>query len=68
VLTYASETSTLTNRDRKQLNIFERKVYRRTVGLVYAYNIEKENWRILTNKEIYAIVKKSYHNRDNKAT
>jgi hypothetical protein len=28
-LTYASETSTLTKRDRKQMNIFERKVYRR---------------------------------------
>ena len=26
-LTYALETSTLTKRDRKQLNIFERKVY-----------------------------------------
>jgi hypothetical protein len=25
-------------------------------------------WRILTNKEIYAIAKKSFHNRDNKAT
>jgi hypothetical protein len=29
MLTYASETWTLTKRDRKQLNIFERKVYRR---------------------------------------
>jgi hypothetical protein len=55
-LTYASETSTLTKRDRKQLNIFERKVYRRSLGLVYDNG--KENWRILTNKEIYAIVKK----------
>jgi len=27
-LTYASETWTLTKRDRNQLNIFERKVYR----------------------------------------
>ena len=34
-LTYALETSTLTKRDRKQLNIFERKVYRRILGLVY---------------------------------
>jgi hypothetical protein len=40
----------------KQLNIIERKVYRRILGLVY--NNEKENWRILTNKEIYVIVKK----------
>ena len=51
-LTYASESLTLTN----QLNIFERKVYRRTLGPVY--DNEKEKWRILTNKEIYASVKK----------
>jgi hypothetical protein len=38
------------------LNIFERKVYRRIPGPVY--DNEKENTRILTNKEIYAIVKK----------
>jgi hypothetical protein len=31
-------------------------VYRRILGPVY--DIEKENWRILTNKEIYAVVKK----------
>ena len=34
-LTYALETATLTKRDRKQLNIFERKVYRRILGRVY---------------------------------
>ena len=51
----ASETWTLTKRDRKQLNIFERKVYRRILGPVY--DNAKENWRILTNKEIYASVK-----------
>jgi hypothetical protein len=34
-LTNASETSILPNRDRKQLNILERKVYRRIIGLVY---------------------------------
>jgi hypothetical protein len=28
--------------------------------------MKKENWRILTNKEIYASVKKTYSNRDNK--
>jgi hypothetical protein len=39
------------------MNIFERKVYRRILGPVY-YN-EEENWRILTNKDNYAIVKKS---------
>jgi hypothetical protein len=34
-LTYASETWILTDRDRKQINIFERKVYRRILGPVY---------------------------------
>ena len=38
------------------MNIFERKVCRRILGPVYGN--EKENWRILTNKEIYASVKK----------
>jgi len=32
-------------------------VYRRILGLVY--DSEKENWRILTNKEIYARLKNS---------
>jgi hypothetical protein len=27
---------------------------------------EKENWRVLTNKEIYALAKKTHYNRDNK--
>jgi len=56
MLTYASETWTLTKRDRKQLNFFERKVCRRILGPVY--DNEKENWRILTNKEIDASVNK----------
>jgi hypothetical protein len=55
-LTYSSETLTLTKRDRKQLNIFERKMYRRILGPVN--DKEKENWRILTNKEMPARVKK----------
>jgi len=38
------------------LSIFERKLYRRILGPVC--DSEKENWRILTNKEIYASVKK----------
>jgi len=38
------------------MNIFERKVYRRILGPVH--DNEKENLRILTNKEIYAVVKK----------
>jgi hypothetical protein len=54
-LTHASETLTLTEGDRKQLNIFERKVYKTILGPVY--DNEKENWRIITGKEIYAIVK-----------
>ena len=33
--TYASETWILIKRDRKQMNIFERKVYRRILGPVY---------------------------------
>jgi len=56
MLTYASETWTLTKRYRKQLKMFERKVYRRLLGPVY--DNKKENWRILTSKEIYACVKK----------
>jgi hypothetical protein len=35
MLIYASETWILTNRDRKQMNTFERKVYRRILGPVY---------------------------------
>ena len=46
------------------MNIFERKVCRRILGPVY--DNEKENWRILNNKEIYASVKKTNCNRDNK--
>jgi hypothetical protein len=53
---YLPEYKTLTKRDRKQLNIFERKVYRKILGPVY--DNEKENWRMLTKKEIYARVKK----------
>jgi hypothetical protein len=45
---------TLTKKERKQLNIFERKVYKRIPGPVYGN--EKENWRILTDKKIYAIL------------
>jgi hypothetical protein len=39
------------------LNIFERKKYSRILGPVYD-NEKQKNWRILTNKEIYAIVEK----------
>ena len=54
-LIYASESWILTKNDRKRLNIFERKVYRRILGLVY--DKETESWRILTNREIYVMVK-----------
>jgi hypothetical protein len=40
-------------------------VYTRILGPVYGN--EKENWRILTNKEIYVAVKKPTV-RDNQAT
>jgi hypothetical protein len=39
-------------------------VHRRILGPVY--DNEKENWRVLINKEIYAVVKKTHFNRDNK--
>jgi len=46
-----------TNKEKhKKSKIFETKVYRRILGPVY--DNEKENWRILTNKEIYASLKK----------
>ena len=64
-LTYASEIYILTKRDRKQINVFERKVYRRILGPVY--DNEKESWIILTNKEMYPMVKKTHYNRYNKA-
>ena len=45
-----------TNKQRqKTQSIFKRKVYRRILGPVY--DNRKENWRILSNKEIYARVK-----------
>jgi hypothetical protein len=43
MLTYASEIWTLTKRERKQLNISERKVYRRILGPVY--DNQKGNWK-----------------------
>jgi hypothetical protein len=42
-------TLTLTKKDRKQLNIFERKVYRRILGPVYDNGKEKEIYAILKN-------------------
>jgi hypothetical protein len=54
-LTYASETWILTKRERKQMNIFGRKVYRRILGPVHD---NKKNWEILTYKEIMQLLKK----------
>jgi hypothetical protein len=48
------------------MNIFERNVYRRIFGPIY--DNEKENWSILTYKEIYAISNLPHCNRDNKVT
>jgi hypothetical protein len=45
-------------------SIFETKVCRRILGPVY--DKDKQNRRILTNKEIYAVVKKNHYNRDSK--
>jgi hypothetical protein len=39
-------------------------VYRRI--LVPVYDNEKDNWRILTSKGIYALVLKNHYNRDSK--
>jgi len=54
-LIYVSETWILTKREKIQMNIFERKVYRRILGPVYEN--EKEKWRILNNKEIMQLFK-----------
>jgi predicted small secreted protein len=40
-LTHVSETWILTKRDRKQINISERKVYRRILGSVYDHEKTK---------------------------
>jgi len=34
--------------------------------LLPVYDNEKENWRMLTNKEMYAMLKKTHYNRDSK--
>jgi hypothetical protein len=41
-------SDTITKTDRRQFNIFERKVYRRILDPVY--DNEKEHWRILIQK------------------
>jgi hypothetical protein len=56
-LTCASETWILTKRDRQQINIFERKLYR--IILSPVYENEKENWRILNKKKLMQLLKKT---------
>jgi hypothetical protein len=62
MLTYASETWILTRRGRKQINIFERKVYRRILGCVY------DNEKKLEDIHHYIYLcnfkKKTHYNRD----
>jgi hypothetical protein len=48
--------SAIVRLDRKQLNISERKEYRRILGPIYDNG--KEYWRILTNKEIMKLLKR----------
>jgi len=45
------------------LKVFERKVYRRILSPVY--DNEKKNCRILTEKEMYVIVKRLICKREN---
>ena len=49
VLTYGAETWTLSKQDEYCLSIFERKILRRIYGPV----IDKGEWRIRTNRELY---------------
>jgi hypothetical protein len=56
-LTYPLETWILTNRDRKLIKIFERKVYRRILGPVY--DNKKENCNILTSKVQFLAAERS---------
>ena len=41
-------------------------IERGCIDLRVVYDNEKENWKILTNKEIYAVVKNTHYNRNNK--
>jgi len=52
VVTYSSETLTLTAKDENNLRIFERQILRKIFGLVNTDNI----WRIQTNMEIDKLI------------
>ena len=53
MLTCASETWILTERDRKQVNIFEKKVYRRILGPVYDKTLTPFYWHGQERVELY---------------
>jgi len=53
VVTYASESWTLTREEVRALAVFERKILRKKYGPVK----EKELWRIRQNDELEAIIK-----------
>ena len=53
VVTYASETWTLTRKAENLLNIWERKILQKIYGPV----IENDIWRIRTNQELYHLYK-----------
>jgi len=52
VVTYSSETLTLTAKDENNLRIFERQILRKIFGLVNTDNI----WRIQTNMKIDKLI------------
>jgi hypothetical protein len=47
ILSYGSELWSLTKKERLQLNVFERKIYRRIYGPVFDKKLKE--WRILRN-------------------
>jgi hypothetical protein len=54
VVTYASETRTLTERDEMRLRIFQRQILRKTFGPI---QIGKDVWRIGNNAELDQVIK-----------
>jgi hypothetical protein len=56
VVTYGCEAWTITNRDEKNLRIFERRILRKIFGPV---QYEDGSWRIRMNYELNELVKKA---------
>uniref|UniRef100_A0A8D8WWJ8 Craniofacial development protein 2 n=1 Tax=Cacopsylla melanoneura TaxID=428564 RepID=A0A8D8WWJ8_9HEMI len=54
IITYGSESWTLTQEDQEKIRRFERKIIRRIYG---AIRVSEEEWRIRTNREIQEILK-----------